>query len=234
MKDAYYFSHDSNARNDQKCLKLRRVLGMEGYGIYWVLIEMLREASGFRLPLSSVPDIAYETRVSEEKVNAVITQFDLFEIHEEVFFSLRLTRSMELMQSKGDKYRKNALKRWKNEENAIALQLHCNGNALNEKKVKESKVKESKESNILNVFQTDKQAYDEITSDEQFIEQLERIVTHNTGFKGNGRQHVKNAIARFLLTESAKPDFTLRDKQDIRSHLVYWISKNSSIVIEAK
>lgn len=234
MKSAYYFSHDSNARNDQKCLKLRRVLGMEGYGIYWVLIEMLREATGYRLPMSSIPDISYETRVSEEKVQAVISQFDLFEIQDETFFSLRLTRSMELMQARGEKYRKNALKRWKNEENATAMQLHCNGNALNEKKGNEKKGNESKESNFLNVFQNDKQAYDEITSDELFLEQLERIVTHNTGFRGDAKRPVKNAVARFLLTESAKPDFTLRDKQDIRSHLVYWISKNSAIVIEAK
>lgn len=231
MKSAYYFSHDSNARNDQKCLKLRRVLGMEGYGIYWVLIEMLREATGYRLPMSSIPDISYETRVSEEKVQAVISQFDLFEIQDDNFFSMRLTRSMELMQARGEKYRKNALKRWKNEENATAMQLHSNGYALKENKIKENK---RKESNILNVFPSDKQAYDELTSDELFLEQLERIVSHNTGFRGEARQHVKNAVARFLLTESAKPDFTLRDKQDIRSHLVYWISKNSAIVIEAK
>lgn len=231
MKSAYYFSHDSNARNDQKCLKLRRVLGMEGYGIYWVLIEMLREATGYRLPMSSIPDISYETRVSEEKVQAVISQFDLFEIQDDNFFSMRLSRSMELMQARGEKYRKNALKRWKNEENATAMQLHSNGYALKENKIKENKIKES---NILNVFPSDKQAYDELTSDELFLEQLERIVTHNTGFRGNARKHVKNAVARFLLTESAKPDFTLRDKQDIRSHLVYWISKNSAIVIEAK
>lgn len=231
MKSAYYFSHDSNARNDQKCLKLRRVLGMEGYGIYWVLIEMLREATGYRLPMSSIPDISYETRVSEEKVQAVISQFDLFEIQDDNFFSMRLSRSMELMQARGEKYRKNALKRWKNEENATAMQLHSNGYALKENKIKENK---RKESNILNVFPSDKQAYDELTSDELFLEQLERIVSHNTGFRGEARQHVKNAVARFLLTESAKPDFTLRDKQDIRSHLVYWISKNSAIVIEAK
>lgn len=231
MKSAYYFSHDSNARNDQKCLKLRRVLGMEGYGIYWVLIEMLREATGYRLPMSSIPDISYETRVSEEKVQAVISQFDLFEIQDDNFFSMRLSRSMELMQARGEKYRKNALKRWKNEENATAMQLHSNGYALKENKIKENKIKES---NILNVFPSDKQAYDELTSDELFLEQLERIVSHNTGFRGEARQHVKNAVARFLLTESAKPDFTLRDKQDIRSHLVYWISKNSAILIEAK
>ena len=31
-KDAYYFSHDSNAQDDPKCMLLIDQLGMEGYG----------------------------------------------------------------------------------------------------------------------------------------------------------------------------------------------------------
>ena len=36
-KDAYYFTHDSNAKDDPKCALLIDQLGMEGYGIYWML-----------------------------------------------------------------------------------------------------------------------------------------------------------------------------------------------------
>ena len=42
-KDAYYFTHDSNAKYDPKCALLIDQLGMEGYGIYWMLIEVLRD-----------------------------------------------------------------------------------------------------------------------------------------------------------------------------------------------
>ena len=35
-----YFPHDSNAKDDPKCMVLIDQLGMEGYGIYWVLIEL--------------------------------------------------------------------------------------------------------------------------------------------------------------------------------------------------
>jgi hypothetical protein len=140
-KDAYYFSHDSNARNDAKCLRLRRVLGMEGYGIFWVLVEMLRESSDYKLPLSVIPDIAYETRVSEEKILAVINNFGLFEVEHDDFFSIRLIRSMEKMQLKSNKNRSNALKRW---NNANALPSHSERNAL-----KESKGKETKENEII-------------------------------------------------------------------------------------
>jgi len=42
-KDAYYFSHDSNARHDPNICEMRLNYGMEGYGLYWVMIEMMRE-----------------------------------------------------------------------------------------------------------------------------------------------------------------------------------------------
>jgi hypothetical protein len=94
MKESFYFSHDSNARNDVKIIKLRRQLGMEGYGIYWALIEMLRDAPGNRLPIESIDDIAFSINCSKEKVEAVIRSYELFLIVDETFFSDRLIRSM--------------------------------------------------------------------------------------------------------------------------------------------
>lgn len=94
-KEAYYFSHDANARNDVKIIRLRRSLGLEGYAIYFCLIEILREQSGYRLAMASIPDIAFELHTSEEKVKVVINSFDLFEIDETHFFSPRLLASME-------------------------------------------------------------------------------------------------------------------------------------------
>ena len=42
-KETYYFSHDYNARNDQRILQLRFKFGWEGYGIYWALLETMAE-----------------------------------------------------------------------------------------------------------------------------------------------------------------------------------------------
>mgnify|MGYP001572489914 CR=1 FL=1 len=36
-KDTYYFSHDYNARNDEKILELRVKYGAEGYGLFCTL-----------------------------------------------------------------------------------------------------------------------------------------------------------------------------------------------------
>lgn len=94
-KESYYFSHDSNARNDVKIIKLRRQLGLEGYGLYWCLIEMLRDTPEYKLPLDSVDDIAYNLNISKEKVETVINNYKLFTIDDEQFFSERLIRNME-------------------------------------------------------------------------------------------------------------------------------------------
>jgi hypothetical protein len=117
MKESFYFSHDSNARNDVKIIKLRRQLGMEGYGIYWALIEMLRDAPGNKLPIESIDDIGFSINCSKEKVEAVIRNYDLFMIEDETFFSDRLIRSMnqykELKSSRSKAGKIGMEKRWK-------------------------------------------------------------------------------------------------------------------------
>lgn len=148
-KDAYWFSHDSNARNDNKCMKLRRVLGMEGYGTFWALVEMLREASGYKLPLSSVTDIAYELRLPEEKILAVINNFDLFQVEEGQFFSLRLVRSMEKLENRrnllSESGRKGGLSsakaRLKQTSSIIVEESKVDDSKVNKSIVEESKEK---------------------------------------------------------------------------------------------
>ena len=95
QKQSYYFSHDSNARNDVKVIKLRRQLGLEGYGLYWCLIEMLRDAPENKLPINSIDDIAFSLNISKEKIETVINNYELFTVDELNFFSQRLIRSME-------------------------------------------------------------------------------------------------------------------------------------------
>jgi hypothetical protein len=94
-KEAYYFSHDANARNDIKILKVRRALGLEGYAIYFCIIEILRDQAEYKLPLDSLQDIAFDLQTSEEKIKTIVHSFDLFVVDENHFFSSRLLQSME-------------------------------------------------------------------------------------------------------------------------------------------
>jgi hypothetical protein len=141
-KDAYYFSHDANARNDFKILKIRRSLGLEGYAIYFCLIEMLREQNTYKLPVNSIPDIAFDLHTSDEKIKTIIYSFDLFEIDENEFFSVRLLRSMNTYNSLKTKLSENGRKGGLSKAKAGLNQ----GSSI---KGKESKVKESKVNNKL-------------------------------------------------------------------------------------
>lgn len=47
-----YFSHDSGAFHDIKCRVLVRRRGMEGYGMWWRLCELLAAADGHSLDVS--------------------------------------------------------------------------------------------------------------------------------------------------------------------------------------
>jgi len=99
-KDAYYFSHDSNAKDDPKCVMLIEQLGLEGYGIYWVLIEMLRDQPEYKYPLSLIPAISRRYNTTSEKMKTVIGNYGLFTVDENDFFSPALMKRMEFYEYK--------------------------------------------------------------------------------------------------------------------------------------
>lgn len=137
---SYYFSHDYNAANDTKVLFLRHQLGMEGYGIYWFLIEQLANAGG-KLPLELIPVLSMQMQSTDIKVKGVILNFDLFKIVEGEFYSERLTNHLELRNKLSESGKTGAANRWGNREaNRVAI---GEGNAK-ERKGKEIKEKETK------------------------------------------------------------------------------------------
>lgn len=97
---SYYFSHDANARNDIKIIKLRRELGLEGYGAFWCVIEILRETNDFKLPISAIDDIAFDISYPKDKLDKIINHYGLFNVDERYFMSKRLKTSMDKYQAK--------------------------------------------------------------------------------------------------------------------------------------
>lgn len=91
---SFYFNHDENASSDIKLLALRSQLAMEGYGIYWFLIEQLSMAGG-RMQLKMLPMLASMMQTTPDKALAVVNNYDLFVVDEEGFFSERLNKQLE-------------------------------------------------------------------------------------------------------------------------------------------
>lgn len=88
-KDAFYFPHFCNARQDRKIKRVRKELGLEGYGIYFMLLETLREQQEFKFPTEDIDLLADEFGTSEQKIRTVICNYDLFQLdNNENFFSV--------------------------------------------------------------------------------------------------------------------------------------------------
>jgi len=154
MKDAYYFPHDSNSKDDPKCVMLIEQLGMEGYGIFWVLIETLREQPKYKYPLALIPALARRYCTTTEKARTVVMQYGLFQIEDdEFFYSKSLNQRMEIYDRKREQSRmagkSSAQKRLGCAEierpfNERSTTVQPPFNDRSTSKVKESKVKESK------------------------------------------------------------------------------------------
>jgi hypothetical protein len=104
-KDAYYFKHDSNTRNDPKIIKLRRLMGREASDVFFDLVCLLREQVNYRLMVASLPDIAYDFRYPEAKLTKIVKDFDLFTIEGDHFYSERLIADMEEWDRQKQSYR---------------------------------------------------------------------------------------------------------------------------------
>lgn len=150
-KDTYYFTHDYNARTDPKIKRLIAKWGMEGYGVFWGILEDLYNNAN-ALPLDT-ESIAFDLRTREDVVKSIIHDFNLFVIDEQEFGSSSVEKRLEERHKKSNDARDSANKRWAKhramkELYANALQSDCDANAIKERKGKEKKEKESKEKDL--------------------------------------------------------------------------------------
>lgn len=87
-----YFSHDSNAASDIKCRRLLRRLGMEGYGRWWRLCELLAATDGHKLSIET-----------EEDAEIIAEELHL-DGHQELMRYLQVLVDVGLIHMPGDGY----------------------------------------------------------------------------------------------------------------------------------
>lgn len=218
-----YFSHDSNARNSDRLIPLRAELQAEGYAIYFMILERLREEPDY----TSVRDyamLAFDFRVSAESVRRVVEDFDLFAFTEdgERFYSVSFLERMRAKDAKSEKLRQAAQARWAKNANADAEPCKCNANAIPQQKEEKRKrtqkeIKKKEEQNKTKESLSLSPSYEvdaKVEIQELLKEQRERIfeifffknftkpeaevenfITHYTanGWKRNGGLPIKTA-----------------------------------------
>lgn len=149
-KNTFYFNHDCNARDDDKIVAVRMKQGAEGYGIYFMLLELLGCSEGCALR-RDYNGLAWQLRVPTEAVKRVIEDYGLFQFSEDgkLFHSARLKAQMDAMsetRAKRSQAGKRGMEsRWKTPPDNQALN---NGVITNVTTLDNIKEKKEKKDNI--------------------------------------------------------------------------------------
>lgn len=116
-----YFPHDANARNDDRIVRLRVEHGAAGYGVYFMLLERLREESNYECECN-YEILSYDFRVDASLVQSVVEDFGLFSLTEDgkSFYSDSFTKTVSAIDKSKTKRaeagRKGMAKRWGNRQ----------------------------------------------------------------------------------------------------------------------
>jgi hypothetical protein len=203
QKEAFYFPHFSNARHDRKIRRLRKELGIEGYGIYFMLLETLRDQHDFMYPLADCDLLAEEFGTSDAKIKTVICNYELFDFEEDgKFFSPKMLVYLEPY----FKMREQRIQAGK--ASAVKRMLNDRSTTVQQSKVKESKVKESK-------------------VNKSKVEFSEMLSPHLSLFSNN--EEVMKFYNYWTETdEKGKERWAGQKFFDIKKRIATWISKSNS------
>jgi len=114
-KDTFYFQHDYNARNDDKILELRASYGVEGYGIFWMIVESMAENEDGGLKASLIGGLSLGYGVAKGRLLEIIKEcitIGLFYEKDGYYFSKRLLTHKEYRKYLSEKGKEGAVKKW--------------------------------------------------------------------------------------------------------------------------
>ena len=155
---AFYFPHDIGACNDPKLIDLRIRFGWKAIGMFWAITEALHKEDNGSLPKHIISSMILDFYLQEEiresrHIREEVKEFEnllyanalLIEC-DGITTSLRVQENLQKRMEKSKKAKASAMARWGNNKpnNANAMRLECERNAIKERKGKEIKVKESK------------------------------------------------------------------------------------------
>ena len=152
-KETFYFSHDYNARNDMKIQALLVEHGAVGYGVYWIIVEILHEESHKKLPLNKLTYVAVarQASTSVEHVKSIVEcclEYELFDEEDGCFFSKRILKNIDKRMDISEKRAKAGRISAEKRKKATGVEQ----NSTNVNKEKERKEKDNTNTNTVCVF----------------------------------------------------------------------------------
>ena len=95
MKRDQYIPHEVSMRNTSEVMNLIEKEGMEGYGIYWALMEYLRTQDDYIGDMEVLKSLARQLRVRLPKLKRIMENYGLFSCTETTFLSPKLVEVMK-------------------------------------------------------------------------------------------------------------------------------------------
>lgn len=71
-KDAYWFRHDANARNDPKMCRLLMIGGQAAKGSYWDIVEILRESDDYKISIETIDAVMFACRMPSDVIDQMV------------------------------------------------------------------------------------------------------------------------------------------------------------------
>ena len=117
MKKDQYIPHEISMRNTSEVMNLIEKEGMEGYGIYWAIMEYLRVQDNYTGDIQALKSLARQLRVRLPKLKRIMENYGLFSCTETTFLSPKLVEVMKPFEDR--RARIEAYKRNKQKENSL-------------------------------------------------------------------------------------------------------------------
>ncbi len=141
-KETFYFSHDYNARNDQKILSIRSEYGNQGYAVFFYLLETMAEESDGYIYRGAIGGLSLGYGVAKEWllgfIEFCINGVSILKEDEKGIYSPRMMNHKATRLLLSNKGKEGAKKRWgESQKNSPPISK--------ERKGKENKGKERKD-----------------------------------------------------------------------------------------
>lgn len=166
---------------------MRLKLGWEGYGLYWGIIEILRDRTD-HTGSKDYNEIAFELRVSAGLIKQVVEGFGLFTFTDcgKRFYSKRLSHDMDKKARISEKRRQAIQKRWEKRDTSVDTNVCTNEIQLyeQEKGTLSSPHKENEERSPIPPKEV-KEIYPPIIPPKESAKRGQCARTHEEGAKGN-------------------------------------------------
>ena len=126
MQTGQYVPHGTNTMGNGKIMELVAEHGMEGYGIYWMLMEHLYQQEDGKSTMKVIKILCRKMEVSTQKLNRILSNSHLFSIKNEQVSSPELDKKRAVFEEKRKKLSEAGRKGYE------AKTLKNNGNTSSE------------------------------------------------------------------------------------------------------